>query len=363
MKKSTSHFLVWVLLACATFATQTAIAAQTISLLSDNNLSRGLMALNPEVTLVDTGQTGIINGRVCPIYRSVRNTNDHVLSFANLPSQAPIWTMAQWHSSSDLLPSDGAYVPGTSKLAYVWRNDYKKVLLGKLGSGYATITLGLNGEMEYKGKWPSSWTNPCIERPHPHLLISQNAAQNVSLGSMQALYLNFAARVLKSSLKQSLASGWNMSQTTAHFKIHINFSSINRNSKGQVESFGFDINFFDIRNRDQDYASNMDSGCWLHKPQQRIICTPGLAAFGANLRKQLHAGQWGLIQYKDVLPLVKTALSKSVAARKNNSFISPMEFTNPKDFALKSINFGWEVSSLHDVEMQVNNIRFEAVLP
>lgn len=129
-------------------------------------------------------------------------------------------------------------------------------------------------------------------------------------------------------------------------------------TKGYGQSFGLSINFVDVRNRNIDYtASN-----FIHHPRNRYMYKPALTEIGdPTTRSKLHNGQWVHIN-KDIFSLIAKAFRRAKHYGETRDAVDPLISERLGDYSITGINFGREVSSLHQVEMQVPTFRVSSQL-
>ncbi len=332
---------------------------RNVPFLADVHFNRGVRVKDPQITNQYLPEYYTLHGHRCQRYRNVWNGRTHDLHFANSNphNHSPAWTLAQWDSQANLYPGFGQRINNGT---YAWENIFKLFQIGKPGYGHRTLTLGVDGHREYNGRWFTS-ADPCVETPHPHLLVEQSipAVKDRSLGSLQKLLFTLKGRVLTQSLASHLHRGWNKNTNTAHFKVHINMQNIRSDrdvSKGHGQSFGIGINYFDVRNRDSDYAETV----FFHRPRRRVMLNLSINHLGQSIRSKLHSGGWGEINRKDILPMVKRAFQAAIKAGKSSEAVDRLISENLNDYYITNFNMGWEVSSPHVVEMQVSDIELFA---
>lgn len=333
-------------------------------LLTDLNYSNGFYARDPrnsKVYLFDTQGNpvyGFINGKQCHLYKMVPTNPEgsYSLYFNNLQhSNDQAWSLGQW-DSRPVLPQDFI---GTDPSVSEWINQNKKLSIGKLGSGKRGLILGVNGEMEYNGSWDTTEKHICEERLHPAVLATQKATI-LPFGQYQKLMLRFKSKILKDELKPQYLSGWDRLSSTSHVKIHVNIQNIRADKNvalGHGQSFGLSINFYDVRNTDTVYAM----GHFIHRPQRRYMLRMGPDDLLPGTRAKLHSKMWVDLQDVDLMPFVKKAFANAISfGDTTNSYVDKIIDRNLANYSVSSINFGWEVSTLHNVELHVSDINLEA---
>jgi hypothetical protein len=321
------------------------------SLFYNPDFSDGFIVKDPKIEQVlIPGKFLTINGKRCQAYKDKASGGSHILKADNRKKN-PTWSIAQWGSRANLLPSHGAEMKAR---VYKWENYYKKLIYGKNGSGYRYLTLGVRADREYRGVFNYE-RDPCREKIHPHLYISQ-APKAIPLGSMNKLVLKVGAKVSQNYMTASRIKRWNKKLATSHFVIQINVQNIRKDkniAKGHAQSFGMGVNLFDARNEGIYYKEKV----FMHKPQQRLILYINPNELGKNVTDKLHSGRWSIIN-KDILPFIRKSFRKAIEeGKKSKSNVQRLYSENLKDYRITSVNFGWEASSLHSSEMRVSEFQ------
>ncbi len=304
-----------------------------------------------------------VNGHECQPYKSSPVDDSHNIRYGGKNRYAvPFkWSLAQWNSKADLYSSHGSY---NGNNVYRWENYYKVFQIGKSGSGSRGIIMGVNGAREYGGVWgyEQHEKDPCYETPHPALLFSQkltDLGNGVKFGKTKKILLKMGTRVTKENITAAREAEWDKSKATAHFKIHINVQYLRddkNKSLGHGQGYGLSINYFDVRNRDKDY----EDGDFLHKPQKRYMYNVALADLaGSNARSKLHNQSWVNFEV-DIRPILQDAFNRAINYGKTSEYVAPLIQESFGQYVISSINFGWEVSSLHDVEMHISDFELNA---
>lgn len=338
-------------------ASTTANETKTVSLLKDETFSDGFLVKDPQLVRTQTGDTHVLNGVTCPIYREAWTRKTHELNFENKEDGKPAsWAIAQWSSQANLYPSHG-FQAGANKFG--WSNWYKNLVVDQ-NNPDGHLTIGIRGDREFQGVWGNE-PDPCFETGHPHLYLEQaiDYTNQAPIGQMQDLLLNFKSRVTENYITPEREAGWNENIYTAHLVMNMSFQNMRPDkdfAQGHGQSFGIGINLFDVRNRDIDYRGRI----FVHKPRQRIILYIALDDLSPTLREELHSGQWGSISDVDILPYVKQAFAEGVKAGKNDDSIDRLVSEDMDDYYLTNFNFGFEVSSLHHIEMEVSDVSLQA---
>lgn len=196
-----------------------------LSYLKDIAFSKGVLAKDPKMINHLTGKSYKMGDKVCPEYQNTWSGVTHRLNFGNQSlTSSSDWTLGQWDSQVNLLPSEGQYI---NEGTFLWENPFKSFQIGRIGFNHRTLTMGVNGYEEYEGQWREK-SDPCFETPHPHLLVEQTIPQTSenSMGKLKKLLFTLNAKVLKVHIPEDLEKTWNMKTHTAHFKVHFNFQNM-----------------------------------------------------------------------------------------------------------------------------------------
>lgn len=332
---------------------------KSVQLLTDRSLINGLEVKNPALTRTEIGGTHTVNGTECPLYSEKWSGKTHELNFANQEDNKEAkWTLAQWGSKANIWAHHGKALNAG---AFSWENWYKKLTIGKPGSGYRFVTLGINGSREYKGVWGGE-QNDCFETPHPHLLIEQklDISEKPSVGEMDKLLFSLTSKLTKSYLSPAREKVWEQNTATAHFVTHIDFQNLRADkdfSKGHGQSFAIGINFYDARDDDKYFAKRV----FIHKPRQRAILYIPVEELAPGIRESLAIGQWSGFKNADIMPYIKEAFAAAIDEGKTNDSVTTLLSEDLNDYYVAAARYGWEVSSLHDVEMHVSDFSLTAI--
>lgn len=241
----------------------------------------------------------------------------------------PIWDLAQWASKYPL-QNDPQWAPDG------FANEGKAVLIGPPGSESADLCLAVAGSAEYgtrvrqKGE---DWV---------HLLVEQRIQNRRPLDQMAKARLHLEARLRKS--KKNPMPGYSRDLHAAHFQVFFTIQNCNKSAPDYRRYVWFGIPIYDDRHRlspayaARDGGKKDATGMFIYKPAGTVFAPTST-----------HDGQWVTID-RDILPLIQQGLD---AAFQNGFLKDPRSLS---DYSITSINVGWEVSGIFDVDLQVRNL-------
>lgn len=232
----------------------------------------------------------------------------------------------------------------------------------------------------------------CFESGHPALLLGQPLPvpnsikpnpKAVSVGQMNSLNLKMTMKVLENYIPERLLKDFqdNQNKMTAHFKIHVKIQNRKmdqisdkkewKKSPGYGQNMNFSINVFDVRNPDPESAiSNNPGDLWFHRLSSSLMRRIPASDFGTDFLKDLYNKRWAKLNI-DLLKYLKgncpqtnapAGCVKSFAQLVEEHCASvgcptqPLVSNDLSDYYVTSINFGWEVSSPHNVEMRISDM-------
>ena len=248
----------------------------------------------------------------------------------------PVWQLAQWHSRYSIADVE-LHNPIPDK--YVFGNPAKKVIIGKPDSDWADLTLALNSEVEYKGRYRKS------DEPWPHLLVSQGIVERCpSLADIKTLSFHLEAKLNYCQTEKK--SGYDPALHCAQIPGVLIVQNRNRTSPGYGDFLWFQIPVFDDRYEFSPVMTMQDCA----DSSQKMIYSPGARAY---LTEPVKAGHWVTID-RDIYPLVLIALETAW----NKGYLK--DSIELADYKITSVILGWEVTGLNRVSMQFRNFSFIA---
>ncbi len=242
----------------------------------------------------------------------------------------PVWRLAQWSSKFPLKAAAPERL-GSGALRY--SNEAKRITLGAPGTPEADAAFGVNALAEY-GTHVRRAGEPWV-----HLLVEQNIERPPALTELHSVVFHLEARLLRS--KQGDMPGYSPGLHAAQFQVFLTVQNLNRQSAGYGRYLWFGIPVYDDRNRIPREHKTRDTG-----GTDMFIFTPRGDTYASA---SAHDGQW-LTIHRDILPLLREALETAWA----RGFLADSK--NVSDYRLGSVNMGWEVPGVFDVEMQVRNL-------
>lgn len=292
--------------------------ATTTALLTDTRFERGFTVWSPKA-------------------------GKHVKEGVLRPSEdaaEPVWGLAQWHSRFTLAGAEPERLPGG---AVRFADGAKSVTFFPPG-GEADLALGLNGVVEYEGK-PSKPGDPW-----PHLLAERKLVANPRITDLEAMPFFVQYRLVKEEIVRP--KGFVPARHTAQFVFYITVQNQNRQSKGFGDYYWFGVPMYDARYRIPKAHKAMDVGSDRKPATGKFIFNPGGEKYTTQ---SAHDRQWVTIDV-DLLPLVREGL----ATAWQRGYLQ--DSRDEADYGLGGMNTGWEVTGTADVEVQLKNLRLEAVM-
>ena len=246
-------------------------------------------------------------------------------------SGKPSWHLCQWNSRFDLAK---AKPESPDERTTRYSNEAKSVVLGS-GDRYNDLVLSLDSRPEFGG------TARKINQPWPHLLVEQDDVPIHMFRDVGRIGFAIEARLLKND--RTKPAGYSVELHSAQFILTFIVQNRNRKSPGFGDFIWFSVAMYDERTRFCDFHATMDTA----DPSAKMIYSPAIQTFS---RDALHDGNWVTFSHPDLRPLFFEAIG--VAREKGFLKDSP----DAGDFAISSVNIGWEVTGLNDVSMRVRNL-------
>lgn len=290
-------------------AQQTAAPEQRISLLRDTRFQNGF-----EINAPKSGK--------------------HVTMGVFQPPGAtgkPVWRLCQWNSTFDLSLSKQEIVDNqTSRLA----NEAKSVTISSNNSSNDLI-LALDSRPEYRGKVRTKG------QAWPHLLVEQSVQPIVLFKDVSRISFTIDARLLTNACFK--LEGYTRSLHTAQLPMTFIVQNRNKQSKGFGDFIWFCVPLYDERKPFSDLYAAQDTA----DPSAKMIYTPPSKTFS---QQTLHDGNWGTFSHTNLCPLFTEAIT--LAHKRGYLKESP----DTGDFAISSVNIGWEVTGINNVAIQIRNL-------
>ncbi len=249
----------------------------------------------------------------------------------------PEWRMAQWASKYPLENKPQVLPDGSLKYA----NEGKLVLIASENSKAADLCLGVNGSAEYGShvrKLGEDWV---------HLLVEQKISGEQPLNQFSKVHFHCEARL--NNLKRFAMPDYSPSLHAAQFQIFLTIQNINRTSSGYRNFIWFGIAVYDDRNPSPGVYMARDVG--KEDATGQFIYIPARKAFTSQ---SMQEGQWITLD-KDILPFLKEGLDQAW----QRGYLKEPPLLS--DYAVSSINMGWEISGIFNAEMQVRNFSLQAM--
>ncbi len=246
----------------------------------------------------------------------------------------PVWRLAQWHSRFEF--ADAAMNPAE---AFRLENQGKWVAVARRPNEKAALTLGVDSRPEYEGKLRGG-----IPEPWVHLLVEQYIGDAPSLAELDALRLQFEARLVVAETFRP--EGHTPYAHAAQYQLVMTLNNTNRASPGYGDFLWFNVPVYDDRYASapeyvaQDFAMT----------QGKLIYNPGGRAFGI---RDVRDGAWLRFDC-DMRPWLVRAL----AAAWEKGYCAGSR--DPADYRVASMNIGWEVPGLNRVAMELRGVSLQA---
>ncbi len=252
----------------------------------------------------------------------------------------PLWGLAQWHSRFTLAKAQRTQLASGS----VRFTDGAKAVTFFSPEAEADISFAVAGNIEYDGRAPRRGD------PWPHLLAERKLLVHPAITELQSLPMAVRYRLVRAEVHRPV--GFEPRRHTAQFVFYLTVQNRNRQSAGFNDYFWFGVPLYDARYRLPRAHKVVDKGSDRKPATGKFIFNPG----GKRYTPQsAHDGDWVAIQ-KDLLPLIREGLETAWRA----GYLQDSH--EMADYRLIAMNTGWEVTGPLDVEMQVDDLRLEAIL-
>lgn len=291
-------------------------ASRRVALLEDPTFRRGVEVLAPE-------------GGAKKVVGTLRPWD---------ASDPPAWSLHQWHSRFDLAQTAAERLPNGS-IRYA--NAGKAVTFGDAGD--ANLVLAVHGQEEYGRQLPAegeAW---------PHLLVEQPLREHPHLVDLDALRFQLEYRI--SQHEPLPLPGWDERRHTAQLFFYLTIQNRAQES-GRFDYYWFGLPLFDQRYRMPEAYAALDFSTAKKPGTGKFIYLPAAARLTPQ---SAHDGQWVRLDL-DLLPLVHEGLK---LAWERGQLAGSQEAA---DYALGTMNLGWEVTAPIDVVAEVRGLSLEAAV-
>ena len=258
----------------------------------------------------------------------------HIVTERIQPSSAsgkPSWHLCQWNSRFDLATAKPESLDERSTR---YANEAKSVVLSS-GDRYNDLVLSLDSRPEFGG------TARKIKQPWPHLLIEQDDVPVRMFRDVSRIGFTIEARLLKNDRTEP--AGYSRELHSAQFLLTFIVQNRNRKSPGFGDFIWFSMAMYDERTGFCDFHATMDTA----DPSAKMIYSPAIRMFS---RETLHDGNWVTFSHPNLCPLFVEAIETA----RENGFLK--DSPDAGDFAVSSVNIGWEVTGINDVSMRIRNL-------
>lgn len=252
----------------------------------------------------------------------------------------PVWGLAQWSSREKLLVDSQRTLPSG---AVRYANAAKSVTFGRSGTAEADLALAVNGEFEYVGhvRKPGE--------PWPHLLVEQSFEDPPALSELTQVQFHIEARLVSS--RRADLPGYSPDLHAAQNQVFFTLTNSNQASAGYGQLLWFGVPLYDDRARmpqayhAKDVGKDDASGMFIFTVASEEFTT-----------QSLHDKEWVTID-KDLLPFMREGLETAWQA----GFLKDSQ--SLADYRITSMNLGWEVPGVFDVELQYRNLSLMTTSP
>lgn len=243
----------------------------------------------------------------------------------------PAWRLCQWNSKFDLSLSKPEILDNqTIRMG----NEAKAVTISSADTRNDLI-LALDSRPEYGGKVRTK------EQPWPHLLVEQSVQPFVLFKDISRIAFTLEARLLTNEC--FTLEGYTRNLHTAQFPMTLIVQNRNKHSKGFGDFIWFCVSLYDERKPFSDLYAAKDTA----DPSAKMIYSPPSKTFS---QQTLHDGKWATFSHANLYPLFCEAIG---LARKRGYL---KESPDVGDFAISSVNIGWEVTGINNVAIQIRNL-------
>jgi hypothetical protein len=248
----------------------------------------------------------------------------------------PVWQLDQWNSRFSIA-SAMRQVFADGSVRYL--NKAKSVTIGKPGTNTAELTLRIDSNPEYDGKFR------VFGQPWPHLLIEQ-PLESPTLDRLVAVAFHLEARLIEG--KRSEGPGYTQDLHCGQVPFVLTIQNRNRESKGFGDFLWFVVPIYDDRQRIPRPHVAQDSA----DPSAKLIFNPGGEVY---TKESLHDGRWVVFD-KDLLPIILQSLRTAW----DKGYLK--DSRDLGDYRISSTNLGWEATGLFVGEIEFRKLSLKAIL-
>jgi hypothetical protein len=247
----------------------------------------------------------------------------------------PAWRLCQWNSQYDLSTAKPEIIDNqTIRMA----NAAKSATISCQNTSKDLI-LALDSRPEYKGKVRTKG------QAWPHLLVEQSVQPIVLFKNISRISFTIETRLLTNECFK--LEGYTRNLHTAQFPMTFIVQNRNKQSKGFGDFIWFCVTLYDERKPFTDLYAAKDTA----DPSAKMIYTPPSRTFA---QETLHDGTWVTFSHTNLCPLFIEAID---LARKRGYLKESLDMG---DFAISSVNIGWEVTGINNVAIQIRNLDIKA---
>jgi hypothetical protein len=246
----------------------------------------------------------------------------------------PAWRLCQWNSRFDLSLSKSEILDNqTIRMG----NAAKSVTISSTNSSNDLI-LALDSRPEYGGKVRTKG------QAWPHLLVEQSVQPIVLFKDISRIAFTLEARLLTNECFK--LEGYTRNLHTAQFPMTFIVQNRNKQSKGFGDFIWFCVSLYDERKPFTDLYAAKDTA----DPSAKMIYTPPSKTFS---KQTLHDRNWATFSHTNLYPL----FSEAISLARQRGYLK--ESPDDGDFAISSVNIGWEVTGINNVAIQIRNLEIK----
>ncbi|RKX45478.1 MAG: hypothetical protein DRP64_04660, partial [Verrucomicrobia bacterium] len=257
------------------------------------------------------------------------------------PYGATRWQLAQWSSQESVYGTDPT---GLSSGSMQWKNPYKRLVMGPLGSSDGDLVLALDSVAEYGGVYRQAG------EAWPHILVQQDItnpngwfkAYGPSVADLHELIVDVELRL--NYIDSIYTSGYSPGLHAAQFLLYFTVQNLNPSSSGYGDYLWFGLRFYDDRDPLPDPYVAGDGGTG------KLIYNIGASPYWST---GMQTGVWKRATV-NILPDIEDALQEAW----NRGYLTGS--SDIADYKIGGMNMGWEVPGLSDAAMQIRNFGVQA---